>query len=374
VPTIGRWSVVAVAATSAVALSACGSDNNSGTKASAGGSSSSAAAAPSSGSVSCGKASITGAGSTFQKNLELQWIKDYTSACSGAGVQYNGTGSGAGIQSFSDKQVDFAGSDSLLKETEQPKADARCGTGNKAIHIPVTGGAVVLTYNLPGVSTLKLSAPVIAGIFTGSIKTWNDPKTAADNSGTTLPKLPIQPVHRSDSSGTTDIFSKFLTADAGSDWTLGTGKELKWPGGQAAKGSDGVTAGVKSAPGGITYTELSFAKANSLPVAQVKGKGSDFVDATGDTVAKALGAATVDGSKGDVRVKVDYASTATGAYPISAVTYVIACDKGNQNADSVKAFLTYATGKGQESAPSLGYAKLPDAIASKVTSEVSSLS
>jgi len=248
-------------------------DNNSGTKASAGGSSSSAAAAPSSGSVSCGKASITGAGSTFQKNLELQWIKDYTSACSGAGVQYNGTGSGAGIQSFSDKQVDFAGSDSLLKETEQPKADARCGTGNKAIHIPVTGGAVVLTYNLPGVSTLKLSAPVIAGIFTGSIKTWNDPKIAADNSGTTLPKLPIQPVHRSDSSGTTDIFSKFLTADAGSDWTLGTGKELKWPGGQAAKGSDGVTAGVKSAPGGITYTELSFAKANSLPVAQVKGKG-----------------------------------------------------------------------------------------------------
>lgn len=370
-PTIARLSVVAVAATSALALSACGSDNNSGSSSGSGGSS--AAAAPSSGSIACGKGSITGAGSTFQKNLELQWIKDYTGACSSSGVQYNGTGSGAGIQSFSDSQVDFAGSDSLLKETQQPKADARCGAGNKAVHIPVTGGAVVLTYNLPGVSDLKLSAAVLAGIFQGEIKNWNDPKIAAANGGTKLPSLPIQPVHRSDGSGTTDIFSKFLAATAKSGWKLGTGQELKWPAGQAAKGSDGVTAAVKSSSGGITYTELSFAKANSLPFAQVKGAG-DFVTASGDTVAAALSAAKVDDSKGDTRVKVDYATSQSGAYPISAVSYVIVCNKGNKNADALKAYLTCATGKGQDTAPSLGYGKLPDAIASKVTTAVSSIS
>lgn len=370
-PRFGRGTVVATALTAAVtaalSLGACGTDDNSG---SAGG-----GMVPPKGSIACGPGSITGAGSTFQKNIELQWIKYYTAACPNAGVQYNGTGSGAGIQAFSDSQVDFAGSDSLLRSTEQPKADQRCGPGNTAIHLPVTAGAVVLTYNLPGITSLRLSAPVVAGIFEGTIKRWDDPRIVADNSGAggiRLPALPIQAVHRSDSSGTTEIFSRFLAADAGVAWTLGFGKELRWPGGQAAKGSDGVTAGIKYAAGGITYTELSFAEVNSLPVAQVKGKG-EFVDATGDSISRALASAKVDQSKGDLRVTIDYATTAPGAYPVSGVTYVIVCNRGNAKAASLRAYLGYATGTGQDAAPRLGYAKLPATIAGKVESAVRGL-
>jgi phosphate transport system substrate-binding protein len=345
-------------------LTACGSDSN-------GSSSSSGVQA---GSIPCGSGSLAGAGSTFQKNIELQWIKDYTTACSGAQVQYNATGSGAGIQSFSDNQVDYAGSDSLMKADEQSKADARCGAGNTAVHMPITAGGIVFTYNLPGVSNLKLSAESVAGIFMGTIKTWNDPKLAADNPGVSLPSTAIQPVHRSDSSGSTDILSQFLDANAKDTWTLGTGKDLKWPGGQAGKGSDGVTAAVKSAAGGITYTEQSFAKANSLPTAAVKNGNGEYVSATSQSVSTALAGVAPDTSKGDIRVKIDYTAKTAGAYPVSAVTYVITCDKGNKNAAALKAYLGYAADKGQASADALGFAPLPQAIAAKVKPMVAGLS
>jgi phosphate transport system substrate-binding protein len=361
---LGTPAAILVLGGGLLGLTACGSDNNT-TAGSSG---------VSAGSIPCGTGALTGAGSTFQKNIELQWIKDYTGACSGAQVNYNGTGSGAGIQSFSDNQVDFAGSDSLMKDTEQTKADARCGAGNKAIHTPITAGAIVFTYNLPGVSNLKLSPEVLAGIFMGTIKTWNDPKIAADNAGVNLPSTTIQPVHRSDSSGSTDILSKFLDATAKDTWTLGTGKDLKWPGGQAGKGSDGVTAAVKSAPGGITYVEQSFSKANSLPEAQVKNGNGEFVAANGQSVSTALAAATADTSKGDIRVKIDYTSKSAGAYPVSAVSYVITCDKGNKNAAALKAYLGYAADKGQASADALGFAPLPAAVASKVKPQIAGIS
>jgi phosphate transport system substrate-binding protein len=363
---LGTPAAILVLGGGLLGLTACGSDDNSGS-----GSSSSGVTA---GSIPCGSGAITGAGSTFQKNIELQWIKDYTGACSGAQVNYNGTGSGAGIQSFTDNQVDFAGSDSLMKDDEQSKADARCGSGNKAIHTPITAGAIVFTYNLPGVSNLKLSPETVAGLFMGTIKTWNDPKVAADNPGVTLPNTPVQPVHRSDSSGSTDILSKFLDANAKDTWTLGTGKDLKWPGGQAGKGSDGVTAAVKSAPGGFTYVEQSFSKANSLPEAQVKNGNGEFIAASGQSVSTALAGATPDTSKGDIRVKIDYTAKTPGAYPVSAVTYVITCDKGNKNAAALKAYLGYAADKGQASAESLGFAPLPDAIAAKVKPQIAGIS
>jgi phosphate transport system substrate-binding protein len=357
--------VLVLAGSGLLGLTACGSDNNS----SSGGGSTGVQA----GSIPCGAGSLTGAGSTFQKNIELQWIKDYTGACSGSQVNYNGTGSGAGIQSFNDSQIDFAGSDSLMKDDEQAKADARCGPGNKAIHLPITAGAIVFTYNLPGVQSLKLSPDVIAGIFMGQIKAWNDPKIAADNPGVSLPSVPVQPVHRSDSSGSTDILSKFLDATAKGTWTLGTGKDLTWPGGQSGKGSDGVTAAVKSAPGGIGYVEQSFSKANSLPEAQVKNGNGEFIAASGQSVSTALAGGTADTSKGDVRVKIDYASKTPGSYPVSAVSYVIACGKGNKNAAGLKAYLGYAADKGQGSADALGFAPLPTAIAAQVKPLVASL-
>ncbi|HSP38857.1 MAG TPA: phosphate ABC transporter substrate-binding protein PstS [Frankiaceae bacterium] len=361
---LGTPAAILVLGGGLLGLTACGSDNNSGT---------SGANAPSAGSIPCGTGALTGAGSTFQKNIQLQWIKDYTGACSGAQVNYNGTGSGAGIQSFTDNQVDFAGSDSVMKPDEQSKANTRCGSGNAAIEYPVTAGAIIFTYNLPGVASLKLSPATLSGIFQGTIKTWNDPKIVADNPGVSLPSIPVQPVHRSDSSGSTDITSNFLDKTAGGDWKLGTGKELQWPGGQAAKGSDGVTAAVKSAAGGITYVEQSFAKANSLPEAQVKNGAGEFVSATGQSVGAALASAQTSESAGSVIVKADYATKAAGAYPVSAVSYVITCNKGNKAGPALKAYLTYATGKGQSSAEALGFAPLPDAIASKVQPVVAAI-
>jgi phosphate transport system substrate-binding protein len=357
---LGRTSAVVVAV--ALATSACGSDDNT-----PGGQPSA------SGSASCATGTLTGAGSTFQKNIELQWIKDFQASCSGTTVDYKGTGSGAGISQFGEGTVDFAGSDSLMKDDEQSKADTRCGSGNRAVHLPITAGAIVLTYNLNGVTDLQLSAPTIAGIFTGKIAKWDAAEIKADNPSATLPGTAIQAVHRSDSSGSTDVLSKFLDKMSAGAWTLGTGKELSWPGGQGAKGSDGVTTAVKSTPGGITYTELSFAKANDLPTAKVKNASGAYVAATGDSVAKALASAELDESKGDLRAKIDFATAEPAAYPVSAVSYVIACDKGNKNATLLKAFLTYASTTGQASADQLGYAPIPGTIATKLASAIAAL-
>jgi phosphate transport system substrate-binding protein len=360
----GRSAALLVAA--ALATSACGSDNNNPSAAPSGSASASA-------SGNCTAGTLTGAGSTFQKNIELQWIKDFTAACSGTTVDYKGVGSGAGISQFGEGTVDFAGSDSIMKDDEQTKADTRCGTGNKAIHLPVTAGAIVFTYNLSKVTSLQLSPATIAGIFQGKVTKWNAAEIVADNPGVTLPSTAIQAVHRSDSSGSTDVMSKYLDKTATGVWTLGTGKELSWPGGQAAKGSDGVTTAVKSTNGAIAYTELSFAKANDLPVAKVKNASGAFVEPTGDSVGKALASATLDESKGDLRAKIDFATAEPAAYPVSAVSYVIVCDKGNKNAALLKAYLTYAIGQGQATSDALGYAPVPATIATKLTSAVAAI-
>jgi phosphate transport system substrate-binding protein len=360
----GRSAALALAA--ALATTACGSDNNNS------GSDSTSSASPSS-NTNCATGSLSGSGSTFQKNIEAQWIKDFTASCSGATVDYKGTGSGAGIAQFGEGTIDFAGSDSLMKDDEQAKADTRCGTGNKAIHLPVTAGAIVLTYNVKGVTSLQLSAATIAKVFLGKVTKWNAAEVAADNPGVTLPATAIQPVHRSDSSGTTDVLSKFLDKLAHDSWTLGTGKELAWPGGQSAKGSDGVTTAVKATDGAITYTELSFAKVNDLATAKVKNASGAFVEATGDSVGKALASATLDESKGDLRASLDFATTEPAAYPISAVSYVIVCDRGNKNAALLKAFVTYAATSGQASADALGYAPVPAAIATKLATAAAAI-
>ncbi len=356
----GRSAALALAA--ALATTACGSDDNSGTNANP--------SSTASNSSSCTSGSLAGAGATFQKNIELQWIKDFTASCSGATVDYKGTGSGAGIAQFGEGTIDYAGSDSLMKDDEQAKADSRCGTGNKAVHLPVTAGAVVLTYNLKGVTSLQLSASTVAGMFTGKITSWNAAEVKADNPGATLPSTKIQAVHRSDSSGTTDVFSKFLDALGKPAWTLGAGKELAWPGGQSAKGSDGVTAAVKATDGAITYTELSFAKANNLAMAKVKNASGAYVEANGISVSKALESATLDETKGDIRAKIDFATPEATAFPISAVSYVIVCDKGNKKAALLKAFLAYATTTGQATADTLGYAPVPATIGAKLAAAV----
>ncbi len=180
------------------------------------------------------RAGLDGAG-----QCDLQWIKDYNAKCSGATINYQGTGSGAGQTAFIAGQADFAGSDSALKPADQPKADAHCASGaagGVAIHLPMVVGPIAVVYNVSGVTNLQLKPATLAGIFSGKIKTWNDPAIAADNPGASLPSTKITPVHRADSSGTSDNFTKYLSQTAASDWTFGHDKVWHAPGGDAETG------------------------------------------------------------------------------------------------------------------------------------------
>jgi phosphate transport system substrate-binding protein len=357
-----------LAATGTLALSACGSDSQGSTSsAPTGGSSASSA-------TSCATGDLKGAGSTFQKNIVAQWIKDYAAACSGATIDYQGVGSGAGITQFGAGTIDFAGSDSVMKPDEQAAADKRCG--NPAIHLPITAGGIAIMYKLSSVKDLQLSPATIAGIFQGTIKKWDDPAVKADNPSASLPSTGITAVHRSDSSGTTNVFSKFVNATAPSDWKLGEGKELKWPASiQGAKGSDGVTQAVAGSEGAVTYAEVSYATSSGLGVAKVKNGAGEYAALDGASVGKALEGASVPASGSDLKVKYDFANKTPGAYPITALSYEIVCSKGTPAAKValLKAFLTYDVTTGQTAADSLGFAPLPQSIADKVKTAVDGL-
>jgi phosphate transport system substrate-binding protein len=363
--------LVGLALVTSLAVSACGSDDNTSPDAKGG-----ASTAPSSSNSSpCASGSLTAAGSSAQKNAMDEWTKSYQGTCSGATVNYQPVGSGAGVQQFIAGTVDFAGSDSALKPEEHPKADARCKTG-KAIDLPMVVGPIAVTYNLPGVDGLVLDAPTIAKIFSGKITTWSDPAVKALNADAKLPSTKIQAFHRSDESGTTDNFQKYLVAAAPSDWTFGKGKKFNAPGGQSAKGSDGVTQAVTSTAGAVTYAELSFAQNAELPVAKLATGASSPVELTPDSAAKAVEAATVESSGGnDLTLTLDYATKTDGAYPLVLVTYEIVCDKGTatDKLALVKGFLTYTSGDGQKALTDLGYAPLPESIRSKVAAAVSAL-
>ena len=352
----------------ALSLTACGSDNNTATGTPSSGSSSAS-------KIDCAKGDLKGAGSTFQKNIVAQWIKDYTAACAGATVDYQGIGSGAGIKQFGSGTIDFAGSDSTMKPDEQAAADKQCGS--PAVHLPVTAGGIAIAYNLKGVKALQLSPKTIAGIFQGTITKWDADAIKADNPGATLPSTAITAVHRDDSSGTTNVVSKFLAATAGPDWKLGTGKELKWP--AAVKGaskSDGVTQAVAGADGGVTYVETSFVESGGLQSAKVKNGAGEYTALDTQSVTTALGGASVPDSGTDLQVKYDFANTTAGAYPITAVSYEIVCTKGKDAAKQalLKSFLTYAIGAGQDSAAAAGFAPLPPALSDKVKASLAALS
>jgi len=357
----------------ALALTACGSGNNTSANPKSTVTAGSTAGSTPGSTAGCATGSLSAQGSTFQGNAELQWSKDFAAKCPGAQVAYQGTGSGAGKSAFGNGTADFGGTDSLPKAPEQAAADTRCGTGNKGVVTPVVAGAVVLTYNLPGVDKLIISAKTAAGIFQGTIKQWDAAEIKADNPGATLPSIPIVTVHRSDKSGTTKIFSSWVKANDAAGWKLGADETLTWPGGQSAKGSDGVTTAVSQSKGGITYTELSFAKQRSLKFADIKNASGAAVAASGTSVSSALASAKVNTSKGDLRITPDYATTAAGAYPLSAPSYVLTCNKGNKNAALLKAYLTYVLGDGKAVLDGLGYAPLPEAISTQAVGQVATL-
>lgn len=350
----------------AMLLTACGSDENAD-----GGSPSSSSSA-----ITCVSGTIKASGSSAQKNAMTEWINAYQKACPDATIEYSPSGSGAGIQDFINNQTSFAGSDSALKDDEQPKANARCGTGNQAINLPMVVGPVAVAYNLPGVDTLVMTPEILAGIFGNTITKWNDPAIAAANSGVTLPDATIAQFHRSDSSGTTDNFTKYLTAAAGSAWTYSSGKDWTAPGGQGAKGSDGVASALKSTPNSIGYVEYSFTQEGGLGVAEIDN-GGGAVALTPESAAKAVESAQVTGTGNNLTLKIDYTTTTPGAYPIVLVTYEITCEKGlpADQLDLTKAFLTYtASADGQSKLVDLGYAPLPESLDTKVQDAVASLS
>jgi phosphate transport system substrate-binding protein len=284
---------VSATAIAAFTLSACGSDDNTGTTPSTGGSGTAVAAAD------CGgKNSLTAEGSTAQQNAVAEFNKVWGQVCSGKTLAYNPTGSGAGVDQFIAKQVDFAGSDSALKDDQVRKAAGRCG-GNPAWNLPVVFGPVALAYNVEGVDKLVVNGEVLAKIFQGQIKKWNDPAIAALNSGTTLPDADITPIYRSDSSGTTDNFQKYLAAAAPQSWTKGAGKEFQGGAGEGAQKSSGVVQAIQATPGAIGYVEKSPAAAAGLPYAQIDS-GAGPVELSDDSTKQAVAAAKIKGDGNDL--------------------------------------------------------------------------
>lgn len=365
-------SVSALAVTGALVLSACGSDDNT----SGGGVSDEQAERTS--SIECdGDGNLIASGSSAQKNAMDAWVQDYQNACSGTKINYKATGSGAGIQEFLQGKTAFAGSDSVLKEDEVEQSTKVCKDGGKAINIPMLAGPVAIGYNLPGVEGLVLDAPTLAQIFDSKINSWDDEAIKELNPDADLPSTKIQAFHRSDESGTTDNFTKYLSAAAPDDWTHEPAKAWAAKGGQSADGSAGVATNVKQNEGAIGYFELSYATGNDIPAIQLDTGAGDPVEATVENSSEAVAAGKIVGKDGDLAMELDYATKAEGAYPIILVTYEIACDKGNnaETLDAAKSFLNYtASEEGQSALADIDYAPMPDEVISEVRTVVENLS
>ncbi|MQY33459.1 Phosphate-binding protein PstS 2 [Streptomyces sp. RB17] len=364
-------------ASGVLVLAACGSGGGSRTSGRA-----SAAASPAATAaigVACGQsATVPASGSTAQEFAMRFWIKNYMRACPGTRITYDGNGSGAGQNDFLKGATAFAGSDSALSAAQITRSKSVCSHGGHAVHLPAVGAPIAIAYNLPGVSKLVLDAPTLARIFDSQITKWNDPAIAKLNPGTRLPATPIQASHRSDSSGTTDNFTSYLSAADPSAWPYGHNKEWAAKGGQSAKGSTGLAEQVKKTVGAIGYVELTHAIARNIPTVSIATGASAPVASSVLTASKAIADAKIAGTgDDDLVLQLDYTTKAPGAYPIDMVTYEIVCDKGNEPAtwSATKAFLTYITdAQGQQDLSFQGYATLPATIVNKVRSKISNLS
>jgi phosphate transport system substrate-binding protein len=358
-------------AIAALTLTACGSDKNAGTT-----SSSASPAGNQSAAADCGgKNSVTAEGSTAQQNAIAEFNKVWGQLCSGKTLAYNPTGSGAGVDQFIAKQVDFAGSDSALKDDQVQKAADRCG-GNPAWNLPLVFGPVAMAYNIEGVDKLVVNAELLAKIFQGQITKWNDPAIAALNSGTNLPDADIKPVYRSDSSGTTDNFQKYLAAAAPQSWTKGAGKEFQGGAGEGAQKSSGVVQAIQATPGSIGYVEKSPAAAAGLKNAEIDS-GAGAVALTDDSTKAAVAAAKFKAEGMDLTLDLNalYASKEAGSYPLMLATYEIVCSKGYDadTAAAVKSFLTVSANQGQANLSAAGYVPLPDSFKERLLKSVDAI-
>ena len=300
---------------------------------------------------------INGAGSTFDNPAFTKWFEVYKSVDANVRINYQSIGSGAGQKLLLNKTVDFGASDAPMKDSDLAGAPA------KILHLPIVAGGVAIIYNLPGSPKLKLDGDTIANIFLGNITKWNDAKIAALNPGITLPDLAIIPVHRADGSGTSFIFTDYLSS-VNSSWggAVGKGSSVKWPSGigLAAKGSEGVAGQVKQLPGGIGYAELAYANQNKIPYADVKNAAGNFISPTPDSVSAALAAAKIPD---DFRFSMVNAP-GEKAYPISGASWALLYQNYGDadKAQKLAAFFKWAITEGQKISPSLDYAPLPEAV------------
>lgn len=327
-----------------------------------------------SGSVTTGDSilRLQGSGASFPKPIYEKWVNEFGKINQMVKIDYQATGSGAGQKALLAKTADFGASDDPMSDEDLKSASG------EILHIPTVLGAVVLTYNLEGVSEpLKLSGPTISDIYLGNIKKWNDERLAKDNPGVTLPNADILPVYRADSSGTSAVFTDFLSKTS-PDWKtkVGMNKQPSWITGVGvgAKGNDGVMGQVKQTPNSIGYVELTFAKANSLPVAKIRNKAGEFVDASLDSV-KAAAASAVTKMPDDLRTQITDGEGA-GVYPISSYTYILVY-KDQPDAAKGKAlvdFLWWAIHDGEKFASDLHYGPLPDDVLKKVEAKINLIS
>src|SRR6185369_11709310 len=321
------------------------------------------------GSGGSGSIILQGAGATFPNPLYQKWLSEYGKLHPNVKMDYQSIGSGGGIKQFKEQTVDFGASDSPMSD-----ADIKSAPG-EVVYVPTVLGAVVITYNLEAIKQpLHFSPEVLADIFLGKIKKWNDPKIAADNPGVTLPANDLTVVHRSDGSGTSAVFTDYLSK-VSPEWKdkVGAGVSPSWPTGIGGKGNEGVTGQVKNTPNTIGYVELAYAMQNKLPAAQVKNQGGNFIEPTIDTVtaAAAASAATIPD---DLRVSITNAPGAQ-TYPISSYTYILVY-KNQQDAVKGKAlvdFVWWGIHDGQSFAKDLHYAPLPADIAKRAEAKIKSI-
>ena len=312
---------------------------------------------------------LNGSGSTFQLAFNQAAIAGFQSVASGVTVNYGGGGSGKGKTDLQNEIVQWAGTDSLIKQT-----DEALYKGGTVLYFPTVAAPITVSYHLSGVSkTIKLDGPVLGQIFSTTIKTWNDPAIAALNSGVTLPNTPIVVVHRSDASGTTNNFTHYLTLAASStDWALGTGDTVNWSTStQAGNGNSGVAQVVKSTNGAIGYVDFSDAKAAGLTFASIKNKAGTYEAPSVAGAAAAVASAPVNANLTYFALD----SSGATAYPITSATYVIVYQKqtNTQLGNALKGWLNYLLTGAQALAQPANYAPLPSSLQQKAIAQLSQL-
>lgn len=322
-------------------------------------------------SAGAGGVDLTGAGATFPYPIYSKWFSVYDSVAR-IKINYQSVGSGAGIRQLSEQTVDFGASDAPMSDDEMSKAK-----GGPVLHFPTVLGAVVITYNLPDVKdALRLTGPLIADIFLGKVKKWSDQRIASLNPGVRLPNTDVLVVHRAEGSGTTFIFTDYLTS-VSPEWKAGPGKgkEVQWPVGLGGRGNEGVSGQVKQTPGAVGYVELAYARQNNLPAAHVKNTTDAFIEPSIESItAAAAGALAGLGANSDYRVSIVNAAGAQ-SYPISSFTWLLVyqnqpnATKGQKLVD----FMKWAYADGEEYAARLDYAPLPAELRQRLSARLSEI-